>query len=60
MPWGGFKRTDDLDLRAIYPYLMSSEPVEKETGPELQPMGMLKGEQAVKDVVAYINTMPAD
>ena len=36
MPWGGFKRTEDLDLRAIYRYLMSLEPVEKETGPELQ------------------------
>lgn len=36
MPWGGFKRTDDQDLRAIYRYLMSVTPVEHETGPALQ------------------------
>jgi len=36
MPWGGFKRTDDQDLRAIYRYLMSVEPVVNNTGPVLQ------------------------
>lgn len=36
MPWGGFKRSNDQDLRAIYRYLMSVAPVEKDTGPTLQ------------------------
>jgi mono/diheme cytochrome c family protein len=37
MPWDAYKRMSDDDLRAIYRYLMSLEPVENETGPMLQP-----------------------
>lgn len=36
MPWGPFSRMSDTDLRAIYRYLMSLEPVENETGPVLR------------------------
>lgn len=36
MPWGAFRRTEDDDLRAIYLYLRSVEPVERDTGPNLQ------------------------
>jgi mono/diheme cytochrome c family protein len=36
MPWNAFRRMSDDDLRAIYRYLMSLEPVENETGPTLQ------------------------
>jgi mono/diheme cytochrome c family protein len=36
MPWDAYKRMSDDDLRAIYRYLMSLEPVENETGPMLQ------------------------
>jgi len=28
MPWGSFSRMDDLDLKAIYRYLNSLDPVE--------------------------------
>jgi mono/diheme cytochrome c family protein len=37
MPWDAYKRMSDDDLRAVYRYLMSLEPVENETGPMLQP-----------------------
>jgi mono/diheme cytochrome c family protein len=37
MPWDAYRRMSDDDLRAIYRYLMSLEPVENETGPILQP-----------------------
>jgi mono/diheme cytochrome c family protein len=33
MPWIGFGMMSDDDLRAIYRYLMSLEPVQKDTGP---------------------------
>jgi hypothetical protein len=36
MPWDAYKRMSDDDLRAMYRYLMSLEPVENETGPMLQ------------------------
>lgn len=36
MPWGSFALMSDTDLRAIYRYLMSLEPVENQTGPLLQ------------------------
>lgn len=36
MPWGAFKRTDDQDLRAIYRYLMSVKPIEKDNGAIVQ------------------------
>lgn len=37
MPWAAFARMSDTDLRAVYRFLMSLEPVENETGPILQP-----------------------
>jgi mono/diheme cytochrome c family protein len=36
MPWGAYKRMSEDDLRAIYRYLMSLDPVENETRPLLQ------------------------
>ncbi len=36
MPWGAFKLTDDNDLKAIYRYLKSVKPVEKDNGPTVQ------------------------
>ena len=36
MPWGPFGRMSDDDLRAIFRYLRSLEPVENETGPTVQ------------------------
>jgi hypothetical protein len=37
MPWGGYARMSDEDLRAIYLYLRSLPPVVNRTGPVLQP-----------------------
>lgn len=37
MPWSAFAQMSDDDLRAIFDYLMSLEPVENETGPRVQP-----------------------
>ena len=39
MPWGPFGRMSDDDLRAIYRYLMSLDPVERDTGPILRKNG---------------------
>jgi mono/diheme cytochrome c family protein len=39
MPWDAFKRMSDDDLRSIYRYLMSLDPVENATGPTLQRKG---------------------
>ncbi len=36
MPWGAFKLTDDNDLKAIYRYLKSVKPVEKDNGATVQ------------------------
>ncbi|HAP00154.1 MAG TPA: cytochrome C [Fibrobacteres bacterium] len=36
MPWGGFSRMTDDDLRALYRYLRSLAPVHHETGPTIQ------------------------
>ena len=36
MPWGPFGRMSDDDLRAIYRYLKSLDPVEHDTGPILR------------------------
>jgi mono/diheme cytochrome c family protein len=36
MPWGAYNAMSDDDLRAIYRYLMSLDPVENETGPLVQ------------------------
>lgn len=36
MPWGAFGRMSDTDLRAIYRYLRTLEPVVSQTGPSLQ------------------------
>jgi mono/diheme cytochrome c family protein len=37
MPWGGFTRMTDTDLRALYRYLRSLPPVRHDVGPVLQP-----------------------
>jgi mono/diheme cytochrome c family protein len=37
MPWNAFQRMSDDDLRAVYRYLMSLDPVEHDTGAILQP-----------------------
>jgi len=37
MPWRAFSMMSDDDLRAVYRYLMSLDPVENETGPALRP-----------------------
>ena len=37
MPWGGFKRMTDIDLRALYRYLRSLPPVTHDVGPAVQP-----------------------
>jgi mono/diheme cytochrome c family protein len=37
MPWGGFTRMTDTDLRALYRFLHSLPPVRHEVGPTLQP-----------------------
>jgi mono/diheme cytochrome c family protein len=36
MPWGAYRRMSDDDLRAVYRYLMSLEPVPNATGPLIQ------------------------
>jgi mono/diheme cytochrome c family protein len=38
MPWGGFSRMTDTDLRALYRFLQSLPPVRHDVGPTLQPM----------------------
>jgi mono/diheme cytochrome c family protein len=37
MPWGGFQRMTDTDLRALYRYLRSLPPVCHDVGPTVQP-----------------------
>ena len=37
MPWKSFQRMSETDVRAIYRYLKSLEPVEHATGPSVQP-----------------------
>jgi mono/diheme cytochrome c family protein len=37
MPWGGFSRMTDTDLRALYRFLHSLPPVHHDVGPTLQP-----------------------
>ena len=36
MPWGTFKRTNDNDLKAIYRYLKSVKPAEKDNEPTVR------------------------
>jgi mono/diheme cytochrome c family protein len=43
MPWAGFARMSDTDLRALYRYLHSLPPVRHDNGPTLQPQ---KGQAA--------------
>jgi mono/diheme cytochrome c family protein len=43
MPWGSFTRLTDTDLRAIYRFLHSLPPVNRDNGPTVQP---LKGQVA--------------
>jgi mono/diheme cytochrome c family protein len=38
MPWGGFMRMSDTDLRAVYRYLHSLPPVQHNVGPTRQPL----------------------
>lgn len=37
MPWGAYARMTDDDLRAIYRYLKSLPPTQRQTGPPVQP-----------------------
>ena len=37
MPWGGYARLRDADLRSLYRYLRTLPPVTNRTGPALQP-----------------------
>ena len=37
MPWGGYARLRDTDLRSLYRYLRTLPPVTNRTGPPLQP-----------------------
>jgi mono/diheme cytochrome c family protein len=37
MPWGAFSRMETDDLRALYRYLMSLDPVPSDVGPTLRP-----------------------
>jgi mono/diheme cytochrome c family protein len=37
MPWAGFLRMTDVDLRAVYRYLRSLPPARHDVGPSLQP-----------------------
>jgi mono/diheme cytochrome c family protein len=43
MPWEAFQRMTDEDVRSIYRYLMSLEPVENETGPVYRRKGSFRG-----------------
>jgi mono/diheme cytochrome c family protein len=43
MPWAPYARMSDTDLRAIYRYLRSLDPVRNETGPLIQAMRSKKG-----------------
>ncbi|MEO8481144.1 MAG: hypothetical protein ABI634_02970 [Acidobacteriota bacterium] len=43
MPWGGFRRMTDVDLRALYRYLRSLPPVRHDVGPTVQ---TLRGQTA--------------
>jgi mono/diheme cytochrome c family protein len=38
MPWGGFRRMTDVDLRALYRYLRALPPVQHDVGPTVQPL----------------------
>jgi mono/diheme cytochrome c family protein len=38
MPWGGFRRMTDVDLRALYKYLRSLSPARHDVGPTVQPL----------------------
>ncbi len=38
MPWGGFTRMTDTDLRALYRYFRSLAPVHHDVGPVVQPL----------------------
>ena len=39
MPWNAFARMTDDDLRAIYRYLKSVPPVDRDPGPSVQRKG---------------------
>jgi mono/diheme cytochrome c family protein len=39
MPWEGFGRTTEADLRSIYRYLRALPPVDRDTGPPYRPIG---------------------
>jgi mono/diheme cytochrome c family protein len=38
MPWGGFSRMTDTDVRALYRFLRTLPPVHHEVGPTVQPL----------------------
>jgi mono/diheme cytochrome c family protein len=39
MPWGNFRRLTDTDVQALFAYLRSLDPVERDNGPLVQPAG---------------------
>jgi len=43
MPWQGFSKMDEDDLRAIYRYLKSVPPVTNDVGPAMAPVAAKKG-----------------
>jgi hypothetical protein len=43
MPWQGFSKMDEDDLRAIYRYLKSLPPVMNDAGPTMAPVATKKG-----------------
>jgi mono/diheme cytochrome c family protein len=43
MPWGSFTRMSDTDTRAVYRFLQSLPPVDRDNGPTIQP---IKGQVA--------------
>jgi hypothetical protein len=42
MPWENFQRMTEEDLRSIYRFLRSLDPVEHQTGPTYRPKGSFR------------------
>ena len=43
MPWENFQRLTEADIRSVYRFLMTLEPVEHNVGPTRRPKGSFKG-----------------
>jgi len=43
MPWEAFQRLTEEDVRSVYQYLMSLDPVDNDTGPSRRPKGSFRG-----------------